>query len=268
MPITALQYFILGIVQGVLEWLPISSSAFIILIMSNFFQITEAEILLRSALFLHLGTFFAALIYFRKDVWELVETAFRYKKTDDSELALFNFLLVSTIVTGLVGILLLIILSFFNSLELTGKTISFFVGFLLLITGIFQIKTSSRPRGLKHEKNLENKDSLILGAVQGLATLPGLSRSGITVSTLLLRKFDDTTALKLSFLMSLPVVLLGNIVLNYQEFAFSNTALFGILSAFIFGLLTIHGLMKLSKKINFGWFVLIFAALMMVSVVF
>jgi len=265
MPITALQYLILGIVQGITEWLPISSSAFIILIMSNFFNVTDANFLLQSALFLHLGTFFAALIYFKKDVWELVKTIFKYKKTDDDELVLFNFILVSTIITAFIGIIILTLLSLYD-LELTGKTISFSVGFLLLITGIFQIKTS-RIRGLRKEKDLENKDSFIVGLAQGLSTLPGLSRSGITVSTLLLRKFDDTEALKLSFLMSLPIVLLGNIVLNSKEIInFSSGAAYGLLASFFFGLLTIHGLMKISKRINFGWFVILFAALMMLSV--
>ena len=266
MPITALQYLILGIVQGITEWLPVSSSAFTILIMSNFFQVTDAGFLLQSALFLHLGTFFAALIYFRVEVKELLKTIFKYKKTNDDELVLFNFILVSTIITAFIGIIVLTLLSFYN-LELTGKTISFFVGFLLLITGIFQIKIPRNRRGLRKEKNLENKDSFILGLVQGLSTLPGLSRSGITVSTLLLRKFDDTEALKLSFLMSLPVVLLGNIVINSREIInISSGAIYGLLASFFFGLLTIHGLMKLSKRINFGWFIVIFAALMMASV--
>lgn len=265
MPITALQYLILGIVQGITEWLPISSSAFTILIMSNFFNITDTGFLLQSALFLHLGTFFAALIYFKKDAWELFKTIFKYKKTEDDELVLFNFILVSTIVTALVGVIILTLLSFYD-LELTGKTISFFIGFLLLITGIFQIK-ASKVRGLRKEKSLRNRDSIELGLVQGLATLPGLSRSGMTVSTLLLKKFDDTEALKLSFLMSLPVVLLGNLVINSKEIInFSSGAVYGLLASFSFGLLTIHGLMKLSKRINFGWFVIIFAALMMLSV--
>jgi len=265
MPITALQYLILGIVQGITEWLPVSSSAFTILIMSNFFNVTNTSLLLQSALFLHLGTFFAALIYFKKDAWELFKTIFKYKKTDDDELVLFNFILVSTIVTAFVGFIILTLLHSYT-LELTGKTISFFVGFLLLITGIFQVK-ASKVRGLRKEKSLLNRDSIELGLVQGLATLPGLSRSGMTVSTLLLKKFDDTEALKLSFLMSLPVVLLGNIVINSKEIInFSSGAVYGLLASFTFGLLTIHGLMKLSKKINFGWFVIIFAALMMASV--
>ena len=265
MPITTLQYIILGIIQGITEWLPISSSGVLALVMSNFLGVTDIEFLIRSALLLHLGTFFAALIYFRKDVWNLTKSLFNYKNSDRETKLILKFLVITTLITGILGIFILKALTSID-LELTGKAISFFVGFLLLITGIFQIKT--RNRGLRKETNLKNKDSLLLGVVQGFSSLPGLSRSGITISTLLLKKFDDTSALRLSFLMSLPVVLFGNLLLNWNELALSNTVIYGLLASFVFGLLTISALMKLSRKINFGWFVLIFAVLMMLSVLF
>ncbi len=271
MEIMAVQYLILGIIQGILEWLPISSSGFVVLVMSNFFGVTNVSFLLQSALFLHLGTFFAAAIYFRHDVKELIETIFRYKKTPDHELVLFNFILVSTIVTAFIGLVILIVVSLFEQFELTGRAISFAVGVLLLFTGAVSLQGKNKKRKrLRNQDSLKNKDSFIAGIAQGFSTLPGLSRSGITISTLLLRKFDDTTALKLSFLMSLPVVLFGNLILNYNQIIniFSGTAIYGLLASFIFGLLTIHGLMKLSKKINFGWFVIVFAVLMIGSVLF
>jgi undecaprenyl-diphosphatase len=101
-----------------------------------------------------------------------------------------------------------------------------------------------------------------------LAVLPGLSRSGLTISALLLRKFDNASALKLSFLMSLPVVLGGNIVLNFKYFTFSTELLLGLIFSFIFGLLTISLLLKIARKVNFGWFVLIFGVVMIISIVF
>jgi len=263
MEITILQQIILGAIQGITEWLPVSSSGILALLMSNLYGITDLGLLLHATLFLHLGTFLAALIYFRKDVWKLVKAAFNYRRTDDETKKIFNFILVTTLITGILGLLILKILSSVD-LSLTGKTISFIVGFFLLITGIFQIK--AKTRGLKKEENLKKSDSVLLGIAQGFSSLPGLSRSGITISTLLLKKFDDTSALKLSFLMSLPVVLIGNLFLNLNDFTFTNTAVYGLLASFIFGLLTIHLLINLSKKINFGWFVLIFAVLMMASV--
>jgi undecaprenyl-diphosphatase len=262
--LTTIHYLILGIIQGIAEWLPVSSSGVITVVNSNFFGVTDISELLHIALLLHLGTFFAALIYFRKDVSQLFATLFKYKYQDEPSKKTLKFLLISTIITGILGILILKFLTF-DWVEFTGKTIALFVGVLLLFTGIIQIKIKNR--GLKKERNLKNSDGILLGFAQGVASLPGLSRSGITVSALLLKKFDDTTSLRLSFLMSLPVILFGNIFLNLNNFSqiFTQAALFGILASFVFGLATIHALMKLSRKINFGWFVLIFAMLMLGS---
>jgi undecaprenyl-diphosphatase len=135
---------------------------------------------------------------------------------------------------------------------------------LLLGTGFLQL--SSRRISQRKEKDLKHSDSILLGFVQGLASLPGLSRSGTTISTLLLRKFDDTTALRLSFLMSLPIILIGNIFLNLPDFSFTSTAIYGLLTSFLFGYLTIFLLMKLSKRINLAYFVIIFAIIMGISV--
>jgi undecaprenyl-diphosphatase len=102
--------------------------------------------------------------------------------------------------------------------------------------------------------------------MQGLAALPGFSRSGMTISGLLFKKIDDTQALRLSFLMSLPIILIGNILLNLGDFQFVGNMIWGFLFSFVFGLATIHGLMTLSKKIKFGYFVIIIAMLIMISV--
>jgi len=264
--LTVVQQIVLGMVQGITEWIPISSSAAMVLILSNFFEVIDLSSLITTALFFHLGTFFAALVYLRKDVVELTKSAFNYKFADEKNKKTLKFLLLSTLVSGVVGIVLLKTLLVFESeVVFTGKTISFFVGVLLLFTGVLQIKV--KRSGLKKERSLNMKDGLLLGVVQGFAALPGISRSGITMSTLLLKKFDDTTALRLSVLMSLPIVLGGNLILNYQDvLLYGSVQWYGILTAFVFGILTIHGLMKVSKKINFGWFVIGFSILMMLSV--
>ena len=79
-----IQQLILGIIQGITEWLPISSSAMTTLVMTNFFQVTDITLLLHQALFLHLGTFFAALIYLRNDVSHLIKSLFNYKKSNEA----------------------------------------------------------------------------------------------------------------------------------------------------------------------------------------
>ena len=265
MELTIYQNIILGIIQGIFEWIPISSSAFITLVMSNLFSITDVDFILRNALMLHLGTFFAASIYFRRDVTKLFISLFNYKRSNIETKKILNFLILSTIISGIIGFgILKFIDSSSNNFTLTGKTIALFVALFLLITGILQLNIKNK--GIKDSKNLKLSDGIILGLAQGVSAIPGLSRSGMTVSSLLLRKFDDTTSLRLSFLMSLPIVLIANILLSINEFIFTSTAIYGLIFSFIFGILTIHMLMRIAKKINFGWFVLIFAVLMGISI--
>lgn len=256
------QYIILGIIQGITEWLPISSSGMLTLVMTNFFSVTNLNIILKQSLFLHLGTFLAALVYFRDDVAKIILSIFDKNRKEHRKI--LKFLILTTLITGILGIIIIKLLGEIGSL--TGKTITFGVGILLLVTAGIQF--AAKNRGGKKARDLTTKSSLFAGLAQGIATLPGISRSGMTVSTLLLDKFDDTTALRLSFLMSLPVVLLGNILLNIQDtaFVFSIEILYGVLFAFVAGIVTIHLLITLAKKINFAWFALIFGILMMLSI--
>lgn len=261
-----LEQIILGIVQGITEWLPVSSEGVIVLIAKNFLKegIT-IETVVKQALFLHLGTFLAALVYFRKDVLSLIKTLFNYKSAKIETQKIFKFLLISFLISGFLGFALLkIFIGLEDQISLSAKAITLLIGFLLLITAYLQIKAPKQ--GHRKSIDLKNTDSVLLGLIQGLAVLPGLSRSGLTVSTLLLRKFDDQDALKLSFLMSLPIVLAGNIILNFNDLIFSNDLIWGLIFSFIFGLLTIDLLLKIAKRINFGYFVLIFGLLVLGSV--
>jgi undecaprenyl-diphosphatase len=265
MEISLLNQFILGLIQGIFEWLPISSSAFISLFANNFLNINNLGDLVELALFFHMGTFIAALVYFRKEVSQLFKTLFHYKKQKPENKKIFNFILITFLISALFGFIILQLIKLASTnLDFTGRIINFLIAGLLIITAI--IGFSSKQKGLKKYSDLKNSDGILLGFAQGLATLPGISRSGITTSSLLLRKFNDTTALRLSFLMSLPIVFFGNIFLNFTAFTFSGSVPWiGLLTAFVFGLLTISGLIKLSKKINFNWFVLIFAILMIIA---
>ncbi|MBS3074114.1 undecaprenyl-diphosphate phosphatase [Candidatus Pacearchaeota archaeon] len=264
-----LQHIILGIIQGITEWLPLSSEGMIVLVKTNFFpDASSLADLIKTALFLHLGTFFAALLYFRKDVSQLIRTIFSYKKSEDSSRKLLSFIIASAIISGIIGY---VILTFISGAEekiaVTGKAITLFVGFLLLGTASIQLR--ARSIGCKDSSKLSRIDSLLLGIGQGLSALPGISRSGITASLLLLRNFDKKEALRISFLMSLPIVFAGNILLNFSAFSSINFAsILGLTASFVFGLATIHGMMKLAEKINFGWFVLVIALLMIISGLF
>ena len=259
-----IQGIVLGIIQGVTEWLPVSSEGIIVLAKLHLFGANEIEDMIHLALTLHLGTFLAALIYFRLEVLQLLRSTSRYKTSSQEQRATIRFLVVATLVSGFVGFILLKTLLYFgDNLAVSGRLITMLIGCLLLVTAGLQF--TQRDHSWKGPQDTTLTDGLLLGFVQGFSVLPGLSRSGLTISALLLRKFDDTHALTLSFLMSLPVVLGGNLVLNLGDPLFNGTTLWGCLFAFLFGLATIHLLLKLSRKMNFAYFVLFFGLLMIVS---
>ncbi len=260
--------FILGAVQGIAEWLPVSSEGLIVLVKSNFFP--DGSGLFESiqlALFLHLGTFFAAVVYFRKDVFSIIKTIFRYKSSSENEKSLVRFLFLATIISGALGVVILYFIGSFESyFEFTGKSITFVISIMLFITAFLQIK--SPTSGDKVLEGKIRKHGIILGIVQGFSALPGLSRSGSTVSAFLFSGFKDTEALRLSFLMSMPIILGGNLALGITSFSLSLELLVALLFSFLFGLATINILLSIARKIKFGYFVLFFAFLTLASVLF
>ncbi|MBU2591974.1 MAG: undecaprenyl-diphosphate phosphatase [Patescibacteria group bacterium] len=260
-----LEKIILGAIQGVAEWLPVSSEGVLVLVQLRFFggNGSLAE-MVKFALFLHLGTFLAALIYFRRQVGKIVKTVFTYRKSSLEERGLVDFLLVSSSLTFLIGLLVLRFFSVFEEqLKLSGGILSLIIGLTLMITALLQL--ASKKMGSRSLDSLNLKDGFILGVVQGLAAIPGFSRSGATVSSLLLLGVEKTLALKLSFLMSLPVVFGGNILLNLNYLAFDWQLILALSSSFVFGILTIHFLIKAAEKINFGIFVMVFGIITVIS---
>ncbi|MDP3953207.1 MAG: undecaprenyl-diphosphate phosphatase [bacterium] len=260
-----IEAIVLGIAQGITEWVPVSSEGVTVLLGVNFFDGITATELIRLSLYLHLGTFLAALFYFRKDVGALLKQLFGYRKADEKVKATLNFYVLATLVSGGLGyILIRSIEGLEGFLGSTSKAIVIGLGVLLLVTGFFQLGKRRAGQRLAGDANLT--DSLLTGVAQGLAVLPGLSRSGMTVATLLLRDFDDAQSLKMSFILSLPIVLVGNILLNTTRFVFTGELFMALLLAFLIGLATIHALLKFAKKIRFGYFVIFFGVLVLASV--
>ncbi len=263
-----IEVFILGIVQGIIEWLPLSSEGATIAVKNIFFPDEQSlNDLIQLSLFLHLGTFFAALIYFKKEVLKLIKNIFQPREKDPENRKILWFLIISTPISGALGFSLLTILKGFEEVLVAGSVyINILIGLMLLITAFLQMRPA-RTKQPKGSTEIRLKDSILLGVVQGFAVIPGLSRSGLTVSTLLLRNFNDVLALKLSFLMSLPIVLAGNIVLNmgmFQE-GITSEIIIALVASFLAGLLTIHLLLKVAKKINFAYFTLGFAILVILG---
>lgn len=234
-------YILLGVLQGVFEWVPISSEG-IVALASQFFLIGSNPVDI--ALFLHTGTLFAVLIYFRKDWRDAV------KRKDPQFL---NFLIIATVVSLVIGFPLYTLVR-----EVAvGTTLLIVMGFGLLLTSYFH--SSKKTFGIDM-----NKLALIAGFLQGLAVIPGLSRSGSTIFGLSLGKLKPSEILRYSYMMSAPVVLVSTAYL-----VLSNPVLIegwpSIISSFLVGLLSLHFLMRISQRINFQWFALIFAILCFVG---
>lgn len=264
-----LEQIILGIIQGITEWLPVSSKSFLLLAQVNLFGHTDASVesLLHVAVTLHIGTFCAALVYLRDDVMRIVRTLFSYKSAPYADKNLVHFLVITTLISGLMGLGTLTLLSELeDTLALTGKMVTGAVGLLLLITGVVQLRTrSQRGQGMRTAADITWADGIIAGIAQGIATIPGFSRSGMTMAALLLRAIDDVHALRLSFLMSLPIVLLGNIVLEIRNFSFAPVQLIGISVSFVVGLISMHALLTLARRVNFGYFVIGFGVVVFLA---
>lgn len=236
-------YIFLGTIQGIFEWLPISSQG-IVALTSQFFIKDFNPIDL--ALFLHLGTFFAVLIYFRKEWKEVL--LLRNK-------LLFRFLAISTIISLAIGFL------FFNLVR------EMFVGSgLLLLTGIGLLFTAYFHKKKKVLKISSNKLAIVAGALQGLAVIPGLSRSASTIFALSLGKNNPSDILKISYMMSGPIVLASSIYLLLKDptiIAYSWPAL---VASFLVGLICLKILLRISEKINFFKFAIFFSLLCFIGV--
>ena len=254
---------ILGVVQGVVEWLPVSSEGINSLIMVNFFGKTLEEAVVYS-IWLHTGTLFAAVVYFRDDVYKLARnlpTYVKNPKKSTQENRLTTFLVISTIMTGIIGLPLL--LFGIDKANLSGAAATVFIGILLIFTGILQ----KYSRKAAEKNDITIKDSALVGGFQAFSVVPGISRSGITVSVLLLKKYDARSALKLSFLMSIPAVLVAEVGLALLgRITLDAYSLISVAISFAFGLLTIDALLKIGGRINFGNFCIFLGVLSITAV--
>ncbi|OYT31060.1 MAG: hypothetical protein B6U94_04425 [Thermofilum sp. ex4484_79] len=256
-----LKALILGVVQGVLEWLPVSSSGFLLLLSLSLYE--KSNLVYDYILLLHLGTLVAVSIKFRKDIAMLFED-FLYtimrKKRISHDLKSVILIILSTAITGVPAFIVSEKIT-----TLSGHLVMGFLGIFLVSTGII---TMLKPREKCFRERLNTCDAILLGLTQGLAAIPGLSRSGSTIAVLLLRKLKSSEALRWSYLASIPAVL-GSLILvffhrGYNAFL-KPSILMATLSSFIFGYLTIDVMLRVSRKIDFSWFTLITGFLLLFS---
>lgn len=260
--------FILGAVQGIAEWLPISSEAMIVLVKNNFFYDgTNIGEHIREAIFLHLGTLLAAVIYFWTRIKVLVSQLFHYQSQEVASKLYLNFILLTTFISGVVGVVLIKLVEQYEQLFINQTALNIAVACFLVITALLLYFSENKRENTRETPT--NKDSIITGIFQGFAAIPGISRSGSTIAAMGLLGFNKVWALETSFILSIPLVLGANIVLNAGEFlTFNATHLVAILSACVFGYLTIAALLKIVEKVRFSYFVGFFAVIVMGVTIF
>lgn len=255
---------LLGLLQGVTEWLPISSSGQTMLAMMNLLGIPPEDAY-ALAMTLHLGTLMAVLWKFRYDLGEILLHLARFRIGEDE-----RFLVYSTLFTALVGYpvykALTARLGDMN-LELANA----FIGILLIFTGVFIHKTKEHPIvrkerevGIKNDDEVGIAEAIAAGIAQGVAVLPGVSRSGMTVGTLLLFGTEQRKALRLSFLMAVPAILGALFLEMPKEPLPPDLSIVAVMTSFVVSLLSLEVMLKLAEKLDFSKFCFLFGGIALI----
>ena len=236
-----IEIIVLSLVQGITEFIPVSSSSHLI-IMSDYLEFNEADLTIDVSL--HIGSFIAVVTYFRKDLIDYIKN----KK-------LFFKIIVSSIPIMIVGYLLvkLEIIYQLRNLEIIGWTTIVF-GIFLFISDRFEI-------GKSIEKDFSLKSAIIIGLFQVLSLVPGVSRSGITISSSRLLNFSRYDSAKISFLLSIPTLAAVSFfglkeIIDVGKLDFSFFNILSIFLSFIFSYITIKYFFKYIKKFSLNLFVI------------
>lgn len=247
----------LGIVQGLTEFLPISSSGHLVLF-QKLFGLEEGA--LSFDILLHFGTLLAVLAVYWRDIVEIVRNPFG---------KLGRLILVAAIPTAAIGLLFK---DYFDEVFASGETL----GVEFMLTGLVIWWADAARRGYKKEREMGYGDALIIGTLQGAAILPALSRSGLTIMGSLFRGLDREFAAKFSFLISVPVILGANL-LHLKDLAqgeggaamsFGLPELAGTMAAAVAGFWAIKYMIRLivNKGMRmFAWYVWVLGALILID---
>lgn len=220
-----------GIVQGLTEFLPVSSSGHLV-ILHHYFGYKEPQILFD--IFLHIGTLFAVLIYFRHDIIKIVT----------KERRLLGLVLIGSIPTAIIGFLFKDIYeTLFADMKVVGLMLIVTAGFLFL--GQWALKSQSKEK--VNNGPLGWLKAVVIGLVQGISIIPGISRSGSTIAAGLLLRLDRKEAVRFSFLLAIPAItgaLLFKLADAGRAVVITPLMLAGVISAFLVGLAAIYILIK------------------------
>jgi undecaprenyl-diphosphatase len=241
---------VVGVLQGVFEWLPISSEGNITLYLTVV-EGRAASAAVGYALFLHLGTALAATVFYRADIAAVIRDLPAWRPGEAFEsYADLSFLVAATLASGVTGIASYLVLEGLAS-ELAGGAFVVLVGVLLVLTGVLQRVASA---SLGNRESPTPVDAVLVGGLQGLAILPGISRSGTTVGALLLRGYDAQAAFRLSFLLSVPAALGASALVLLDDgvpgLGFAP-ALVAVGASAVVGYLAIDALVRLAQRVAF-----------------
>ncbi len=230
---------VLGVLQGLTEFLPVSSSGHLVLA-QDILGIDEAR--LAGTVFLHFGTLLAVIVFFARRLWKLVKSPFVKNDEQKPNLKMILWIIIGTIPAAIVGLVAK------DYLETVFDNAAY-VPFFLIGTGVMLLITRwAKDRG----QSIRLSDALIIGIAQAAAILPGLSRSGLTISTALLLGIASAEAFEFSFLLSLPAVLAANILelKDVTSFGEPLAVAIGVAASFGVGLFALWALRKvvISKK--------------------
>lgn len=242
-----LQAALLGIIQGLTEFLPVSSSGHLELAKFFLGDDSAAEESLLMTIVLHAATALSTIVIFRKDILEIIQGLFAFKNNEATRFSLK--IILSMIPAALIGLL------FEDTIEqLFAQQIPLVAG-MLVVTGLLLFLAD---RAQTTEKNVRWLDALLIGIAQAIAILPGISRSGATISTSVLLGIDREKAARFSFLMVVPLIL-GKMAKDVLDGEFNETPnliplLIGFTAAFITGLFACQWMIKLVKNSQLSYF--------------
>ena len=242
-----IEAIILGIVQGLTEFLPVSSSGHIE-IAKSLLGISKQEQNLLMTIVLHAATALSTIFVFRKDIKEIIRGLCQFKWNKEFQFSLKVIL--SMVPATIVGLL------FENEIELLFSGEILLVGCMLLVTGLLLFLAD---KAKNTNQNVNFFHAFIIGVAQAIAILPGVSRSGATISTSVLLGIDREKAARFSFLMVVPLILgkMGKDIISGDiliESATLTPLVIGFIAAFITGLFACQWMIRLVKKSKLKYF--------------
>ena len=246
-----MQALILGIVQGLTELLPISSSAHLNLFPWLF---NWGEMSPSFDVALHIGTLFAILVFFFKDWVQLIKGGYNQvaKKQKSTEGKIFWYIVIATIPAGILSLILDKI-----SEKIIGDNLNvemLIIAITLIVMGIILYLVDKKSKSEIDYEHISLKQSVLIGISQAIAAaFPGVSRSGITMTVARGLKVDRESAAKFSFMLAMPITLAA-VVFDLSHFQFDLALILGILASFIVGVIVIKFLLDYLKKGSFKVF--------------